>query len=270
MPMYRLLLLLFSALVLASCGEFNKALKSTDLDYKMEVAERYYAAEGWDRAIPLLEELIVLTRGTGRSERVNYMHAKAHFGMKDHILGAYYLANFVRTFPKSEHAEEAAFLSAYCHYKNSPGYELDQTDTRNAIEQMQLFLVRFPKTALKDSCNTLIDRMRGKLETKAYMGGLQYHRMRQHQAAGVAFRNFVREWPNSRYREQAMMHILQSAYDLAMNSVESKRLDRLDEAIASYRNFADAFPESPRSGEAERLHRELTAAKARYIEANNP
>ena len=89
MPMYRLLLLLFSALVLASCGEFNKALKSTDLDYKMEVAERYYAAEGWDRAIPLLEELIVLTRGTGRSERVNYMHAKAHFGMKDHILGAY-------------------------------------------------------------------------------------------------------------------------------------------------------------------------------------
>lgn len=263
--------LLFLLLVgLSSCGDFNKALKSTDLEYKAEIAEKYYAEESWDRAIPLLEELIVLTRGSARSERMNYLHAKAHYGMKDYILAAYYLANFTRTFPKSEYAEEAAFLSAYCHYKNSPSYELDQADTRNAIDQMQVFMVRYPNTSLKDSCNTLIDRMRAKLEVKAYEAALQYYRMQHYQASSVAFRNFIKQWPNSDYREQSMLHILRSDHHLAVNSVETKRLERLNEAIASYLNFADAFPNSPRLSEAERLHQELIAARNRHTEDKKP
>jgi outer membrane protein assembly factor BamD len=263
-------LLFLLSVVLASCSDFNRALKSTDLEYKVETAEKYYAAGSWDRAIPLLEELIVLTRGSARGERMNYLHAKAHFGMKDYILGGYYLSNFVRTFPTSSYAEECAFLSAYCFYKNSPAFELDQTDTRQAIDQMQLFMVRYPTTNLKDSCNTLIDRMRGKLETKAYMAGAQYHRMRQYQAAGVSLRNFVRDWPNSKYREVAMFSILEADHFLAINSVESKRAERLDQAITSYLNFVDAFPKSPMLADAESMHKELTDAKARHIEAKKP
>jgi outer membrane protein assembly factor BamD len=268
--MRKILLLLLVPLFLGSCSEFGKALKSTDMAYKTEIAEKYYASGNYDRAVPLLEELIVLCRGGACSERMNYLHAMSHYGMKDYILGAYYLANFVRTFPKSSYAEEAAFLSAYCHYKNSPAYELDQTDTRSAIEQMQLFMVRYPNTALKDSCNTLIDGMRSKLEIKAYTGAMQYYRMHHYQAAGSALRNFVREWPNSAYREQSMLHILQSDHNLAINSVESKKLDRLNEAIASYHNFADAFPNSLRMAEAEKLYKELTTARTRFIEANVP
>lgn len=268
--MRQLLILLLSSLLLLSCGDFNKALKSTDLDYKAEVAEKYYAAEGYDRAIPLLEELIVLTRGSARSERMNYLHAKSHYGLKDYIMAAYYLANFTRTFPKSEYAEEAAFLSAYCHYMNSPAYELDQVDTRSAIDQMQVFLVRYPNTTLKDSCNTLIDRMRSKLELKSFEGSLQYYRMQHYQAAGVAFRNFNKQWPNSAYRERTMLYILRADHHLAVNSVETKRLERLNEAIASYLNFADAFPNSQRLAEAEKLHQELITARTRYTEANNP
>jgi outer membrane protein assembly factor BamD len=258
------------SVLLSSCGEFGKALKSTDIEYKIEMAEKYYAAGSWDRAIPLLEELIVLTRGTARSERMNYLHAKAHFGMKDYTLASYYLSNYTRTFQKSGYAEECAFLSAYCQYKNSPSYELDQADTRNAIDQMQLFMVRYPTTTLKDSCNSLIDQLRDKLEVKAYMAAQQYYRMQQFQAAGVAFRNFVRDWPNSEYRERSMLAILQSDHNLAMNSVEQKRQQRINEAIASYLNFADAFPNSAMLAEADRLHKELLAARERKTEAKNP
>lgn len=247
---------------MGGCSEFNKALKSTDPDYKLEVAEKMMAKESWDRAIPLLEELIVLTRGTEKSERVNYLHAKSSYGMKDYTLAAYYLANFTRTFPTSQYAEECAFLSAYCQYMNSPNYELDQTDTRSAMDQLQLFLVRYPESTLKDSCNSLIDSMRTKLEVKAFHAANQYYRMRNYQAAGVAFRNFTREWPNSKYREDAMFFTLQSDYELAMNSVETKKLDRLKEAIRTYRNFADAFPQSVLLEDASKLHKNLEAAMA--------
>ena len=254
--------LVFAVLLFSGCSEFNKALKSTDVDYKQQVAEKYYEQKKYERAIPLLEELIVLRRGTAGSERVNYLHAMSTFGMKDHTLAAYYLNNFVRTFPTSKYAEECAFLSAYCFYRNSPTYELDQGDTRAAIDHLQLFMVRYPNTTLRDSCNTLIDRLRTKLEVKAFHGADQYYRMRNYQAAGVAFRNFVRDWPNSAYREDAMFQVLRADHQLAINSVESKRTERVQEAIRSYHNFADAFPQSAILPDAEKLHRELNAMLA--------
>jgi outer membrane protein assembly factor BamD len=264
--MQRTAFVLLVAVLLASCGQFNKALKSSDIEYKQEVAEKYYEAKNWDRAIPLLEELIVLRRGTAMSEKVNYMHAKAHFLMQDYALASYYLANFVRTFPTSQYAEEAAFLSAYCHYKNSPNYELDQIDTRHAIDQFQLFMVRYPNTALRDSCNSLIDMLRLKLEVKAFHAANQYYRMRNFQAAGVAFRTFVRDWPNSKFREDAMLLLLKSDHQLAINSIETKRLERVQEAIRSYHNFADAFPQSAVLSDASKVHRELNAMLTREAE----
>lgn len=258
--------LLVFAVLLSACSEFNKALKAPGdqegIAYKLQVAEKMMANESWDRAIPLLEELIVLTRGGQLSEKVNYLHAKSTYGMKDYTLAAYYLANFTRTFPTSQYAEECAFLSAYCQYMNSPNYELDQTETRNAMDQMQLFLVRYPESARRDSCNALIDVMRTKLEVKDFHAASQYYHMRNYQAAGVAFRNFNRQWPNSKYREDAMYFTLQSDYYLAMNSVEAKKLERLKEAVRSYHNFADAFPQSVLLEEAGKLHKTLEASLA--------
>ncbi len=261
MPKYAIIL--FALLLFTSCGEFNKALKSDNMEYKQEVALKYYEAGNYERAIPLLEELIVLCRAQACSERVNFLHARSHYEMGDYTLAAYYLANFVRTFPASQYAEESAFLSAYCHFRNSPNYELDQGDTRSAIDQMQLFMVRYPNTTLRDSCNTLIDKLRTKLEVKSYHAASQYYRMQNFQAAGVAFRSFVREWPNSRFREDAMLLLLKSDHQLAVNSIDEKRLDRVQEAIRSYHNFADAFPQSVVLSEANRMHRDLNAMLAR-------
>jgi len=110
--------------------------------------------------------------------------------------------------------------------------------------------------------NALIDAMRIKLEVKDFHAANQYYHMRNYQAAGVAFRNFNRQWPNSKYREDAMYFTLQSDYYLAMNSVEAKKLERLQEAIRSYLNFADAFPQSVLLEEAGKLHQTLEASLA--------
>ncbi len=255
-----LLLLVGGSTTLSSCSDFNRALKSDSIPYKMEVAEKFYNKGGYDRAIPLLEELILLRRGTADSEKVGYLHAKAFFLMKDYTLGSYYLSNFNKTFPSSQYAEECAFLNAFCFYKNSPNYELDQTDTRTALDQLQLFMIRYPETTLSDSCNTLMDQLRMKLEVKAYHSAEQYFHMRNYQAASIAFQDFMRVYPNSRYREDAMLRILRADHQLAQNSIESRKEERLREAIRAYRNFADAYPQSVNMDDAERLHKELNDA----------
>ncbi len=247
------LFLMGSGASLTSCSDLTRALKSDSIAYKREVARKYFEKKEYERGLPLLEELIIIDRGTEHAEEVNYMHAKSYFGMKDYILSSFYLANFTRTFPTSKYAEECAFLSAYCHYKNSPNYELDQGDTDRAINELQLFLVRYPQTALRDSCNGLIDVLRDKLEIKAFKGAMQYYRTRHYRAAHVALERFAQEWPNSDYREEALSTLFRADHALAVNSVEDKKEERIRDAIRSYHNFVDAFPSSDDLGENERL-----------------
>lgn len=246
---------------LSGCSEFNRALKapgdSAGMAMKMRVARKFFDKGSYDRAIPLLEELIMLKRGTAESEEVSYLHAKAHYLMKDYTMAAYFLEAHVRTYPMGRYAEECAFLDAVCYHRNSPNYELDQADTRKAIDQFQLFLVRYPNTALRDSCNNIIDELRAKLEVKAYHAAEQYFHMRHYQAASVVFKEFMRQYPNSDYREDAMLRILLADHALALNSVEAKRVERINEALRSYRNFADAYPASVERDQAERLRKEL-------------
>lgn len=265
---HRFLLALLAAGLLAACGDFNKAVKSPDRNFKMATAVKYFNKADYDRCMPLLEELLQLTRGDTMFERVSYYHAKGYFGMKDYILAGYYLDNFAKTFRNSRYAEECSFLSAFCHYKESPEFELDQSDTRTAIDQLELFMIRFPETALKDSCNTLIDQLRSKLEKKEYFNAMLYVKTRKYYAASVALKEFLKHWPNSGYREDVLFNILQADHDLSSSSVEYRKLDRIDDALRSYTAYADAFPDTLRAKEARTLQEDLVQMREKSLIAN--
>ncbi|MEO8734558.1 MAG: outer membrane protein assembly factor BamD [Flavobacteriales bacterium] len=261
---------LLAAFVLASCSEFNKVVKSTDVQYKYKMAVQYYEKPDYDRAMPLFEELLSLTRGDTLFEPVSYYYAMGNFGQKDYILASYYLENFAKTFRNSPHAEECSFLAAYCHYLESPEYELDQADTQTAIDKLELFMVRFPDTSLKDSSNVLIDELRSKLEMKDYMAAKQYLRTRFYSSASDAFKGFLHKWPNSAHREDVLFSVFVADHDLALNSVDYKRDARNEDGIRSFNTFADAFPQSPLLPQARAMLRDLTPKKAAKKRSSSP
>ena len=63
-----ILITLLAALLLSSCGEYNKLLKSTDYEYKYEAAKNYFAKGQYNRAATLLNELIAILKGTDKAE----------------------------------------------------------------------------------------------------------------------------------------------------------------------------------------------------------
>lgn len=236
---------------LTSCSKFTKLQKENDLEKKFEGAMAYYEEGEYLKASILFEELIPLVRGTNRSETVLYYHAKATYEDKDYILANYYFKNFVKTFPNSDYAEECAFLSSLCLVKESPNFSLDQSETKNAIDELQLFLDRYPQTEKKDTINIMVKDLRAKLEKKAYESARQYYHIRRYKSAVIALNNALKEYPDSRYREQMMYLIVASNYELAINSIESKKEERLLDTIESYNNFVDSYPESSQLREAE-------------------
>ena len=73
------------ALLLSSCAhEYNQVLKSGDYTYKYEYAKQSYAQGKYSRAIPLLQELVTMKKGSTEGEECLYMLAMAEYGMKDY------------------------------------------------------------------------------------------------------------------------------------------------------------------------------------------
>jgi outer membrane protein assembly factor BamD len=248
-----ILFALFLLLVFASCNNYNRLLKSSDFELKYVKAVEYYGKKNYVKALPLFEELMTVYRGTGKAEQVNYYYAYCNFGLEDYLLASYHLKNFVRTFPKSEFAEDAMFTSAYCYFLDSPVYSLDQENTVKAISEFQLFVNLYPNSAKISDCNDYIDRLRAKLERKSYENALLYFNIEDYKASMQAFKNLLKDFPDNPYREEANFLILKSNYLLAKNSINEKKEERFKSTIEHYYKFIDNFKESNYLSEAESI-----------------
>ena len=243
-----------TAVVIVGCDDYNKLMKSTDYDYKLQRADEYYDTKIYARAAELYEELIPIFRGTDKSERIYYRYAWSEFKIGDAILSQYHFKNFARQFPNSEHTEECYYMNAFCYYLNSPNYSLDQTYSRNAIKEFQSFIDLYPQSSRVDSCNAMIDILTAKIERKEYEIIKQYHKIYDYKAAAVAASNFIKEYPLSAYNEEMYWVIIDSYYSLALNSYPSKKKARIEAAIENYVKFASLYPKSSYLSRAEGIY----------------
>lgn len=242
------------------CSDYNQILKSKDYSLKYTRAVEYYENGDCTKALPLLEELLSLYRLTAKGEDVYYYYAKTNFCLGEFFVANYYFRSFVKTYPGSPRAEECAFMAAMCNIKNSPEWSLEQSETVNAIESLQLFMNRYPESSKRDTCESLIGSLRGKLERKAFEGARMYYKIENYKAASISFKNVLKDYPDTDFKEELLYLIVKSDFLLANNSIDKKKDDRYRESIESYLKFADAFPESTRLKEVEVYYNRALAA----------
>lgn len=248
---------LIGVILLSSCTEYRKVLRSDDMQYKYDKAIEYYKVDKYAKAYPLFEELYIVYRGTNKGEKIAYYQAYCDFKMKDFLLAGHRFGQFYKSFPNSVYSEECQFMSAYCDYRLSPTFSLDQGDTYRAIRSFQLFAIDHPESERIDSCNTLLDELRFKVEKKDFEKARLYYRMENYKAATVSLNGFNELYPNSEYREESLFMAFDASFELAKNSIESKKVERIESAMKAYITFADRFPKSKRLREAESKYEDL-------------
>lgn len=226
---------------LFSCSKYQKILKSNDPEAKYNAALQYFEKGDYYRAFPLFEDLINIYKGTLKAEKIYFYYAYCYYKLDDYFSAGYYFKNFAKTFPNNEKAEEAMFLSAYCNYLESPISSLDQTSTYKAIEELQLFINLYPNSAKIDTCNLLIDKLRNKLETKAYDISKLYFNTQDYKSAIISFKNLIKDFPDTDYKKESYYYIVNSSYLLAVNSIEAKKKERLEATIKEYNNYINLF-----------------------------
>ncbi len=225
--MKKFLSALFLLVFLASCSEYQKAVKSEDAETKAKAGAKMYERGKYQKAIRLFEPIAATYRGKPDAENMYYMFAQSYYKTKQYYLAAYQFESFASGYPKSDKVEEAAFLGAKCYALLSPVYSLDQVDTFKAIDKLQAFIDRYPESQYFSEANNTVKGLREKIEKKVFENAKQYNKISDHKSALVALDNFISDYPGTPYKEEALFIKLDSAYRLAANSVPAKMEERL-------------------------------------------
>tara|TARA_A200000113_G_C8855549_1_gene351695 strand:+ start:159 stop:965 length:807 start_codon:yes stop_codon:yes gene_type:complete len=231
-------------LMMASCNQYQKILNNDDLNVKYKAAEDYYNNGEYRRANRILEQLVPAYRGKPQAERLVYFFADSYFQTKNYYLAAYQFENFIKSYPKSQKIEEANFYAAKSYYMISPNYSLDQEETMTAIDKLQIFINNYPDSTFMEESNQLISELQTKVEKKEFEIAKQYYTIIDYRAAIKALDNFIGDFVGTKFREEALYYKFLASYEIAINSVESKKLERLEDLKQLYTNIVRYYPET--------------------------
>ena len=240
--------LLMSAVLLSSCGEYNKILKSTDYELKYSYAKKYFNAKQYSKSATLLEGLVSIFKGTSHAEESLYLLAQSYYGQEDYQTASQYFETYYKTYPKGEFTELARYYSGYGLYLDSPDPKLDQSQTYKAIEQMQLYLDYYPQSERAPEAQQIMFELQEKLALKELLATRLYFNLgtymgNNYLSAVITAENALKNYPYSKYREEFMYLMLRSKYELALVSVEEKLQGRYRDVVDEYYNYTNEYPE---------------------------
>ncbi len=255
--------------VLAACSNYSAVQKSTDPYFKYEAAKEFYVRGHYSRAADLLNQVLPALRGTEVGEEALFMHGLATLHARDYEAAATILKKYIDDFPRGRYNEQAYYNCAMAYYKNVPEVKLDQTSTYDAIRTFSAFLENYPRSPLANDAREKMFELQDQLIEKEWLSAKLYYDLgsyflncssggSNYQACITTAENALRDYPYMKRREDFLFLILQAKFDLADQSVLSRREERLADAIEEYKNFIDEFPTSSRRQLADQLYNKHT------------
>lgn len=244
------------ALLMTSCvNEYNQITKSGDYTLKYEYAKQCYAQGKYSRAVPLLQELVTMKKGSTEGEECLYMLAMSEFGMKDYETASEYFKKYFSSYPKGRYAENAKYYVGESLFQNAPEPRLDQSTTMTAIAAFQEYLDIFPDAHLKAQATGRLYALQDLLVEKEYKSARLYFDLgtyfgnctnggNNYEACIVTAQNALKDYPYSNKREEFASLVMKSKYELAKMSVESKQLERYQDAEDECYGFINEYPDS--------------------------
>ncbi len=258
--MRKLLLLLPLLGMLASCSEYTKVMKSRDVDYKFDYAKRAYEEKKYVQASTVLNDIYTPLRGTAKGEEALFLLAMSYYENQDYTNANVFFKTYYQRYPKGKYAELSHYYSGYGFYLDSPDPQLDQTYTVKAIEELQNFLERYPKSEKVPEAQQAIFEMQDKLTLKELQNAQLYYNLgnfmgNNYESAVIVAQNALKDYPYSKYREEFEFLILKSKYQQAKNSVSEKMGERYSDVVDEYFSFVNNYPESKHLKEAKTIFR---------------
>lgn len=253
-----------AALLLSSCAnEFNNVYKSNDWTFRYEFAKEKFAQHKFTQASTLFGDMINVMKGTDNAEECLFLYGLSAFNDKDYESAADIFKKYFATYPKGEYAEQASFLIGESLYNCSPEPRLDQSETYSAMRAYQDFMDVYPLSTKKETAQNRLYELQDKLVEKELHSAKLYYNLgtyfgnctsggNNYEACIVTSQNVLKDYPYTTLREDFATLIMKSKYQLAASSVETKRLERYQDAEDECYGFINEYPDSKERSLAEK------------------
>ena len=261
-----------------SCNSYNKILKSTDYEYKYEAAKEYYMLGKYSKAAVILDELISIMKGTDKAEETLFMVGMCYYGMEDYETASHYFTTYYNSYPRGVYAEEARYYTGKTLYMAVPEPRLDQTATVKAIKELQIFLEYYPQSKKNEIVHNMLYDLQNNLAQKEYETAKLYYNLgpyrgnfnfsstspqanaNNYESCVITAQNALKDYPYCIQREEFAILILRAKYQMAMQSVDEKKHERMRDAMDEYYAFKNDYPESGYMEEANQMLKKINKA----------
>ena len=265
MKLRNLFVVLGAIIAMSSCkSQYEILLNSNDADAKYEAAFEYFNLNKYSKAASLFESLAVLTDGTERDDTVRYYWGLSNYKLKDYYTAETNFDQFIQSYPRSPFTSEARYLRLDCLYRQTLRYELDQSPTYKAINEISAYILEYPSNVHMQECRDMLVELNERLDKKAYEAAKLYYKMEDYLASRVAFKNVLKDDAENMYREDILYYIAMSSYKYAHQSVPEKQKERYLAFVDDYLNFIGEIPESQYRSELDSVYQRAQKALGRH------
>lgn len=232
--------------ILSGCGT-TKEVEQLSVEKRFEHAMALFKEENY---LDAYEEYRIVTlqyQGSAFADEAQFDMGECRYKREEFVLAAYEYDVLTRTMPTSKYVPRARYQRAMCYYRLSPVSYLDQTYTRQAIDEFQSFIEYHPTDTLVTQAESKISELNTKLARKEYDNGITYIHMEYYKAALNSFDHVLEKYHDTPYAEQ-------SQYKKAEVLLLRKRVS---EAKAEIEKFLVKYPNSSLKTDAEKLQKDI-------------
>lgn len=150
------------------------------------------------------------------------------------VLAANEFREFLTFYPTNPRADYAQYKLAMSHFRQMRAAPRDQTETKAALAEFDVFFNKFPDSALMPEVKRNWRVARDRLSAASYVVGLHYYRIRWYPGAIDRFREILRDDPGFTDRDAVYFYLAESL----------ARTDKTAEAIPYFERLLTEFVES--------------------------
>ena len=163
------------------------------------------------------------------------------------VLAANEFKEFLSFYPTSTRADYAQYKLTMSHFSKMRAPERDQSETREAIREFQVFFDRYPNSALMAEVRLKHREARDRLTGASYRVGVFYFRSRWYPGAIARFREVLAEDPEFSGKDGVYYYLAESL----------ARTDKRAEAIPYFERLLSEFQASEFLDETKQRLQEL-------------
>ena len=171
------------------------------------------------------------------------------------LLAANEFREFLTFYPTHPRADYAQLQLARSFTEQMLAPERDQSATRDAIKEIEVFLQRFPNSKLMPEARKMEREARDRLSEANYRVGFYYFRVKWYPGAIERFKEVLSTDPNFTNRDAVYYHLGESLYRSALSTDPAKK----SEALPYFERLLKEFEKSEYLAAAQKRVAELKA-----------